>query len=206
MRHGRVPRIVVEASPRAAARQVRGGWSAANATLLGAKRRYRRWAGGGYRVHATLTPSEARKDAVLVLGESPDELRERRWDGTIRVRERDLLGDPDWASLDELETALSATVRCAFRRGLDDDHPLEVLTDDSWWAVRIVDPVTAEGAGQDIGLRRPSVAGSRSGVLIRDTADPDVDRALASTLPVAVSTAVRPTLADRLATAARLRA
>ena len=197
--------IVVDAGARTVARRHKGGWVAANAELLAAKRRYRRWAGGSYRVHATLSPWEAGKDAVLVLGEPLERLRASGWDGTVRARDRDLLGDPEWTSPDELRAALAAATRCTFPPTAA-GGPLEVLTDDAWWAIRIADPPAAEGAlDSDVRLRRALVAGRELAVLVRQVDDADVDPALAGSLPPAPVADVRPTLVDRLAAAARLR-
>lgn len=198
--------IVVDAAARTVARHHRGGWAAANAELLAAKRRYRRWAGGSYRVHATLSPWEAAKDAVLVLGEPLERLRASAWDGSVRARDRDLLGDPEWTGLDELRAALAAATRCTFSPTTAGE-PLEVLTDDAWWAIRIADPPAADGVvDPDVRLRRLLVAERELAVLVRQVDDAGVDPGLAASLPPAPAADVRPTLVDRLATAARLRA
>lgn len=192
--------VVGDERPRVVARRARDGWAPANAALLAAKRRYRRWAGGAYRVHTTLTRAEATKDAVLVLGEPLPALGERTWDGTVRERRRDLLGDPGWASVDEMRAALAATMPATV--GREDGSSLEVLTDDPWWAIRIVDPPAAEGSDPDERLRRPLVGGIEVPVLVRDRPDGDEGPGWTAT----GSERIRPRLADRLATLARRRA
>ena len=155
-------------------------------------------------MHTTLTPVETTRDAMLILGESLDALRARTWDGGMRGHERDLLGDPAWDDLGQLQAGLSATMRCAFPP-TGADGPVEVVTDDAWWAIRIVDPPTAEGRDEpEVRLRRPVVAGSELPVLVHDVADPDADPAWAALLP-APEEPGRPSLRDRLETAARLR-
>lgn len=194
--------VVGDERPRVVARRNGGLWEPANASLLQAKRRYRRWAGGSYRVHTTLTPREAEKDAMLVLGEQLKVLGTRSWAGEIRDRPRDLLGEPEWASLEELEAALAATTRCVLLPPEHEGSPTRVVTEDPWWAIRIADPRVADGTLEPGGqLRRPSVAGTKLSLLILDAADPDVGHRLVSAAPARA----RPTVTDRLATLARLR-
>jgi len=196
--------VVDDEQPRTVARRTQHGWEQANAALLAAKRRYRGWAGGSYRVHTTLTPVETTRDAMLILGESLDALRARTWDGGMRAYGRDLLGDPAWDDLGQLQAGLSATMRCAFPSA-GAEGPVEVVTDDAWWAIRIVDPPTAEGRDEpEVRLRRPVVAGSELPVLVHDVADPDADPSWAALLPPPDEPG-RPTLRDRLETVARLR-
>ena len=196
--------VVDDVQPRTVARRTQHGWEQANAALLGAKRRYRGWAGGSYRVHTTLTETETTRDAMLVLGEPLEALRARTWDGGLRAYDRDLLGDPAWDDLDQLRAALGATMRCAFP-STGADGLVEVVTDDAWWAIRIVDPPTAEGRDEpEARLRRPVVGGAEVPVLIHDVADDDADPAWAALLPPPEAPG-RPTLRDRLATLARLR-
>jgi hypothetical protein len=155
-------------------------------------------------VHTTLTPVETTRDAMLILGEPLDALRARTWDGGLRGYERDLLGDPAWDDLGQLQAGLSATMRCAFPAA-GADGPIEIVTDDAWWAIRIVDPPTAEGRDEpEVRLRRPVVAGSELPVLVHDVADLDADPAWAALLP-APEEPGRPSLRDRLETVARLR-
>ena len=190
--------VVGDGEPRAVARRNRGEWTVVNASLLQAKRRYRRWAGGSYRVHTTLTHDEAEKDAVLVLGERLNVLRTRTWAGDVGERPRDLLGEPEWASVDELEAALTATMPCVLLPPEQEGGPARVVTDDPWWAIRIADPSAADGTREpDERLRRPRVAGSELPLLVLDAPD----RGFGPATPAPV----RPTIGDRLATLARLR-
>lgn len=192
--------VVEDEQPRTVARRSQGGWSRVNANLLAAKRRYRRWAAGSYAVHTTLTGAEARKDAMLVLGETLGALRERSWDGEVRERRRDLLGEPTWSSFAELEAALTATVPCIVSHP-EAGGPVTVVTDDPWWAIRIVDPTAADGGSDaDEPLRRTVVAEIPIGVRVVDA------RAAGISLPVgAPRSSIRPTLADRIATRVGLR-
>ena len=191
--------------PRTVARRTQQGWTAANARLLAAKRRYRHWAGGSYRVHTTLSPAETARDTMLLLGETPESLRGQRWDGTVRERRHDLLGDPSWDDVEKLKAALRATMPCAFLPQDAGDMALEVVTDDAWWAIRIVDPPAAEsGDGPEARLRRPLVGGVELPVLVHDVADPDAAPEWSRLLP-APEFRPRPTMLDRISTLARVR-
>jgi len=194
--------VVGDEQPQTVARRGQGAWAPANAALLRAKRRYRRWAGGSYRVHTTLTTHEAEKDAVLVLGEQLGALRTRTWTGDVRERPRDLLGEPEWTRLEELEVALTATMTCVLLPPEHEGGPMRVVSDDSWWAIRIADPGAADGTRDpEERLRRPMVAGAELPLLVLDADDPDVGHRLVPAVPAPV----HPSFIDRLATLARLR-
>lgn len=83
-----------------------------NVAMFGAKRRYRKWADGGHRVHATVDPAEADHDLFLLVGRrSADYLAvTERWDG--RVREHGaLIGTTGWRDEAELLTALEVSTQ-----------------------------------------------------------------------------------------------
>jgi hypothetical protein len=80
--------------------------------------------------------------------------------------------------------------------------PTRVVSDDSWWAIRIADPGAADGTRDpEEPLRRPVVAGAELPLLVLDAADPEVDHRLVPVVPAPV----HPSFTDRLATLARLR-
>ena len=128
--------VVDDLQPRTVARKTQRGWTPANAALLAAKRRYRGWSGGSgsYRVHTTLTHAKRPRMPSSSWVSRPRRCADARGTGSSRQRRREPLGDPDWTSLDELETALAATMRCAFPATEHPDAPFEVVTDDAWWA------------------------------------------------------------------------
>ena len=65
--------VVRDRQPRYGERQWFGKRTLANLNLLEAKTRYRRWAGGGHRVHGTLTAAEFDRDVRMLTGHSADE-------------------------------------------------------------------------------------------------------------------------------------
>ncbi len=129
---------LVDEQPVYAHRRHTRGRMRVNKHLFEAKERYRSWAGGSHRVHATLTAREGSKDVFLLLERTAQGLLTApAWDGTVREQSVDLVGAEGWRNLDTLVTALDVTVRVVV---LDDVvPPLRLLVDDLWWAVRIAE-------------------------------------------------------------------
>ena len=65
--------VVRDRHPRYGERQWFGKCTPSNLNLLDAKTRYRRWAGGGHRVHGTLTAAEFARDIRMLTGHSASE-------------------------------------------------------------------------------------------------------------------------------------
>jgi hypothetical protein len=78
--------------------------------MFAAKRRYRRWTGGGHRVHATQNRREAERDLFLLLGRRSSSYAGARWDGSIRTAPGDLFGAEGWRDLRELCTAFELSL------------------------------------------------------------------------------------------------
>jgi peptidoglycan/xylan/chitin deacetylase (PgdA/CDA1 family) len=108
-----------------------------NANTFDAKQRYRRWTGGGHRVHASLTEREAERDLFLLLGRRADS-----YDGMAAATDppRRPAGDPvgadGWPARDHLLSALELSLsHCRVLAEADDTLELEVS--DAWWAAII---------------------------------------------------------------------
>lgn len=96
-----------------------------NTAVFDAKQRYRRWTGGGHRIHASVEPIEAEHDLFLLLGRRrADYMTDGdAWTGTTRDREA-LLGAGGWRDVDELLTALEvATPYVQLDAGSSPDAP-----------------------------------------------------------------------------------
>src|SRR5712691_7651985 len=135
---------VADARPAYGLRRTTRGKQFLNTRTFDAKTRYRRWTGGGHRVHATVNRREADKDLFLLLGQRTEAYkREPRheWDRTITTEQRDLLGASGWRSRSELLTALQVVTGYVALRdpGISaaEETPLELLVGDLWWAARI---------------------------------------------------------------------
>lgn len=133
--------VAVDARPRYGVRRTTRGLRRVNVRAAAAKRRYRRWAGGGFRVHGSIDRGEAERDLQLLLGVDGESVLSLRWDGTIR---RIVDDDVRWEGVDELLAAIDA----ATPTSLVSDSPERVVlaSDDVWWAVVIAggDPPAAD--------------------------------------------------------------
>jgi len=97
--------VVEDERPRYGAR--RSPKPSVNVRMFDAKQRYRRWTGGGHRIHASVDPVEAEHDLFLLLRRRSEEYLpvEGRWTGEIK-EVRELAGAGGWRDLDELVTAI----------------------------------------------------------------------------------------------------
>jgi peptidoglycan/xylan/chitin deacetylase (PgdA/CDA1 family) len=97
--------VVEDERPRYGAR--RSPKPSVNVRMFDAKQRYRRWTGGGHRIHASVDPVEAEHDLFLLLRRRSEEYLavDGRWTGEIK-EVRELAGAGGWRDLDELVTAL----------------------------------------------------------------------------------------------------
>jgi peptidoglycan/xylan/chitin deacetylase (PgdA/CDA1 family) len=134
---------------------------------LEAKERYRQWTGGGHRVHATLEPREFTHDLFLLSARHPSHYEgAESWSDRVELVQADLVGADGWRSLDELLTALRATLGrlAVVELPTAEKQALTVSVDDVWWAAVVAngrpgieDPWAAEHdidvAGRRVRLR-----------------------------------------------------
>jgi hypothetical protein len=124
--------VALDLHPRYGIRRTTRGFRRVNVRAAAAKRRYRRLAGGGFAVHGSLDCGEARRDLRLLLGCGPEEMLDRRWDGTVRTL---TVGALEWSSTDELIGAIASATPATLET--DDGLTVVVQTDDPWWAAVI---------------------------------------------------------------------
>jgi len=148
--------VAVDARPRYGVRWTTRGPRRVNVRCAAAKRRYRRWAGGDFRVHGSVDRDEAERDLRLLLGVGGADVVARRWDGTIRSV---VEGDVSWRGVDELVAALTSAAPTSLAS--DNGDVLVVATEDVWWAALIaggdappVEAVEAELEVMVAGVRR----------------------------------------------------
>ncbi len=131
--------VVEDASPEYGLRRGSRGKALVNTKTFDAKKRYRDWTGGGHRIHASVTPEEARHDLVLLLGREPEEFQGKRgWDGTVPSLRQDVVGVNGWRSLRELLTAFDVTCEYAVLPAVDaedgaEKRPLRLLVEHFWY-------------------------------------------------------------------------
>ena len=147
--------VAVDRGPRYGPRWTTRGLRRVNVRAAAAKRRYRRWAGGGFRVHGSHDPTEAERDLRLLLGAGGESVLNHRWDGTIRtLAENEVL----WTGVEELVEALASATPTSLIA--DDGVGLVVATDDVWWATVIAggDPPATDSVQAELHV---SIAGAR---------------------------------------------
>ena len=117
------------------------GLETVNTKMFDAKSKYRKWTGGGHKIHATNSIKETKHDLMLLLGKD--------YDGFINQTNKDdlgeinldtnLLGCIQWNSLEELFKVLNESINYVVLRNFDgmpnqyylDSHgDIDILTDD----------------------------------------------------------------------------
>ncbi len=106
--------VVRDHAPRYAMEATSRGPAEVNATVFGAKARYREWTGGGHKVHATNSPQEFDHDLVLLLGRNAEDFEngdfpEFALDDGGSSLSVDLAGAEGWDSLRHLFYVLNST-------------------------------------------------------------------------------------------------
>jgi GT2 family glycosyltransferase len=130
--------LVEDERPSYGLRRTTGGVRRVNKNMLAAKQRYRRWTGGGHRVHTSDDAGEAARDLFLLLGRP--EARPRPSGGLLEL---DLVGDRGWHDLEELVTALRLATPVVVE---SDGDPIRMRVGDVWWAAVLAG---AEAPGDD---------------------------------------------------------
>lgn len=164
--------VVEDPQPAYARRRTTRGQVTLNVRMFDAKKRYRRWTGGGHRVHATVNPREADKDLFLLLGLRTASYASREdWAGNVVTLRRDLTGADGWESRAELLTAVETVtgyVALDARNGAEES--LELLVNNAWWAARI-----ANGVGESDGDQHVTVADHGVRLRLTEVGDGSLD-------------------------------
>lgn len=115
------------------------GYADVNIKMFEAKQRYRKWTGGGVRVHATDSLVETNHDLTLLIGKNVDDfLKTNNSPEKVEKLHKDLEGANGWNSIQQLFYVLNNTVRYAVMRGYGElttgdfiDHgDTDIITDD----------------------------------------------------------------------------
>ena len=178
--------VVEDRLPAYASRRTNRGKLPVNTRMYDAKARYRRWTGGGHRVHATVNRREADKDLFLLLGRRAafyETASDPQWNGTILEARRDLIGASGWKSRSELLTALEAAIgyvalgELSLLDGKYADETPTLLVDNLWWAARI-----ANGRGPRDEDQQVLVAETEQRLVLCEVGDGSLDPAWQHTL------------------------
>lgn len=155
--------VVQDPRPQYRIRRTKRGLHLLNTSVVDARRRYRDWTGGGYRVHVSESVAEADRNLVLLLGERVSAFLGRTppLDGP-RPHPYDPVGTTGWESVAQLADALAPYGARVLPAGADADR-LVVVGTDAWWAERI-----AAGRVVGEGVRAVAVAGRTREVTFSD--------------------------------------
>ena len=154
--------VVRDEAPRYASRRTLKGSRMVDARMFDARADYRRWTGGGHRVHATVTPEETAHDLFLLLGSEADAYGPSTapWTGEIRDWSRDLLGATGWKDRSELFRALRVTTTCVSLTPLADAGTRVVLLTASLWdALMVANGRSLPDAGRGGFLHEAKIGG-----------------------------------------------
>lgn len=131
--------IVEDMSPVYEKRKTSRGIENVNIRTFDAKSRYRKWTGGGHRIHSTNNVAEAEHDIWLLLHKAPNFFLETpQWDGRCEKFYGDLLGADGWENLQQLFDTLNRLTNYVVLRNfeclpheylLEDHGDIDLLTD-----------------------------------------------------------------------------
>lgn len=114
--------VVKDSKPKYGMRLTSKGYAWVNTTMFDAKVLFRKWTGGGHRVHCTNTQDEANHDLVLLFGKNAVDfckgLKPKR-DTKIEKISRELEGFAGWESLTHFFYILNATCRYVVLRNFE---------------------------------------------------------------------------------------
>lgn len=134
--------VVEDQCPRYRVRRTGRGRKLLNSAVFDARYRYRTWTGGGYRVHATDSVAETRRNLALLFGMRPADFQGApQVDTRPRFWAADPVGTSGWDSVEQLGMVLGAFGGRIVSSASDE---LVVTTPDLWWAEHIA-------GGRDVG-------------------------------------------------------
>jgi len=130
--------IVMDNNPCYENRKTSKGEKLVNINTFDLKEKLRISTGGGHKIHATNSSGEVDHDLSLLLGiNSKDYVNKyKKFDGSVKLIEKDLIGCEGWKSLQELFYTLNNTVNYVILRNFEDlpncydnKSDIDILTD-----------------------------------------------------------------------------
>lgn len=114
--------IVKDLKPKYEERMTSKGSKVVNTNMFDKKEQYRKWTGGGHRIHATNDEKETNHDLTLLLGKNiEDYLKEnsKQWNEEIEDISTDLFGSVCWKSTSDMFYALNNCTNYAILRNYE---------------------------------------------------------------------------------------
>tara|TARA_R110000868_G_scaffold82956_10_gene234159 strand:+ start:56641 stop:57801 length:1161 start_codon:yes stop_codon:yes gene_type:complete len=129
--------IVRDNNPKYELRQTSKGVKPVNINMFDAKQLYRKWTGGGHKIHGSDNVIEARSNMYLLLGVKYDLIVGLEETGKSRTYDKNLIGANGWDSLHEIFEAFNELCNYVVLRNFEDInqelnnlHPdIDLLTD-----------------------------------------------------------------------------
>jgi len=115
--------VVRDNNPKYEMTETSRGHEYVNVNIFELKQKYRKWTGGGHKIHTTNSVVETNHDSALLLGLNYDDLKKslsKEWDGKIKTIQRDITGARGWKDLNEFFYILNATTDYVVLRGFED--------------------------------------------------------------------------------------
>ncbi len=158
-------------------RMTMGGVREVSTRVVDAKAEFRKWTGGGVKVHSSDTPAAAARELMLLLGVTPSEYlasHPGRWAGDLEPVYRNVTGSDGWASVAEMLSVLDvSTVFTLLRQS---DRRIDLLTSRYKWTLAITGAKSdARYPRRSGGLHHVPVATDRLEIVIRFVGDHYVD-------------------------------
>jgi len=134
--------IISDPHPKFAKRRTSNGMELVNINLYDNKKIYRKLTGTGYAIHSSVTDKETNDDLTLLLGKNTYDLTKeisKKWDGSIKKLELDLIGQDGWKDMKQLLYVLNSIMNYVILRNFEDlpenffnyeHHDIDILTDD----------------------------------------------------------------------------
>ena len=139
--------VVLDKTPNYDVRQTSKGNKVVNINLFDVKQLYRKWTGGGHKVHATDNIKETKYQLTLLLNKLySDYLKVENFSGETINLERDLVGAGGWKNISDIFSVLQKASNYLVLRNYENIeeevnalHPdIDILCDDQELFVRLI--------------------------------------------------------------------
>ncbi|MBO0591361.1 hypothetical protein I2486_08060 [Cellulophaga sp. E16_2] len=129
--------IVKDNNPQYELRETSKGIKPVNINMFDAKQCYRKWTGGGHKIHGSDNVSEAKSNIYLLFGTTYENVLTSKEVGVENSYANDLIGSQGWESLEEVFSAFNELANYVVLRNftnIEDElknlHPdIDILTD-----------------------------------------------------------------------------
>ena len=101
--------VVEDTNPKYSIRLTSKGHKKVNINIFDSKSKFRDWTGGGHKIHATNSTDEANYDLMLLFQkDTKDYKKDKKWNGSVEISNKDLIGYDGWDNLEQLFSILNS--------------------------------------------------------------------------------------------------